>query len=185
MGNIPTYKIKPVHSLYDDDAVRAIGEFFLACASAEAVLTMLLNRLLSHPTGETINGLAAITGMANKVMLEKISTTLGILAPEHHPEIDKLCEKIRAIFEHRNTIAHSTAVGGAGKKIVVTSLKLRMPPKLVEITYNPVQLRVFTGRLYQIVRHLSERLSQVGVVPSRSLCVPNPLVPVRPQHPDR
>jgi hypothetical protein len=121
--------------------------------------------------------------MQNKLMLEKISTVLSILTPRHHAEFDYICEKIRAIFEHRNNIAHSTALRGSGKRIVVMPLKLRHPVRLQEITYEPSQLRYYAERLDNLVRHLIERGHQIGIVRTREFSVPTLLGEVDHQPP--
>lgn len=172
MAEIPQYETVPAHTIYDDDAVRAIGELFLDCAAAEGALAFMLAELQNHPNKATMNGLAVITGMANKVMLEKISTTIAIVAPQHHEELEPICDKIRGIFEHRNNIAHNTTLMGSGKQIVVVPMKLRPPIGLTKVTYHPAQLRGYCDRLRQLVRHLSERMRAIGVVQTKEYTLP-------------
>ena len=184
MTEILADEIKPTHSLYDDDAVRAIGELFLNCASSEAALMFTLNELASYPYPATLNGMALITGMQNKVILEKISAAIAMIAPAEHDELDGVCTRFWAIFEHRNNVAHSSAIFGQGKRIVVYPLKLRPPFQSKKITYTPTQLREYGSKLLNHVRHLTERLRQLGLKRSAELSLPKPLGLAGQQPPD-
>lgn len=172
MANIPRYEIKPTHANYDDETIRAVGEFFLECASAEVSLLWILSELQAHPNEATLNGLSAISGTANKIMLEKISASIAIIAPQHHDELERICTKIRKIFDHRNNIAHSTALLGEGAKLIVVPLKLRSPIKLEKKIYHHRQLGEYSDRLRQLVRHLGQRLRAMGLKSTPELSAP-------------
>lgn len=177
MDDIPTYQLTPLHAQYSDNALKSVGEFFLACACAETSLMYLLGKLQCHPNKLTLNSLLVLTGMQNKVMIQKISEAIQVLAPAHHKELDKLCSKIRALFGHRNNLAHNIAILGGGDLIKITVIGLGK----TDLTYNTKQIQGFTERLYQVVRHLNQRLVDIGLSRLELLPLPTQLAPGHPQ----
>ena len=186
--DIPKYEIMPTYAKYDPDTIQAVGEFFLESASAETTLLLILNELQAHPHQATINGLQVLVGMANKLMLEKIGVSLLLIAPQHHAELDRICVKIRKIFEHRNAIAHSCGIMGEGARITVTPFKIRTRVRLEQKTYHVKHIREYSENLRQLVRHLSSRITAIGVASTPEFALPafvdkeRPAFPVHPPH---
>lgn len=180
--DIPEYDdIKFVHEQYTDEMLQAIGAFFLAASTAECSLMFALDRLQTHPHPGTLNSVASLFGMQNKVLLEKIGVAAMIANPESSKEVEKLCGKIRRVFEHRNNIAHAIAIAGEGERLVVQPMKLSLAnPRFEKKTYTLNEITEYTRKLYRLVRHLSDRLNDFGIRRSAKLLRPEDARKARP-----
>lgn len=164
---IPEYPdLKPVHAIYDDKLTLGLGRFFLACANAETALIFQLCRLQLHPHSEfRLNNLVPLLGTQNKLLLQQLETLSRMVIPSHHLELKKITAKIRTIFEHRNAIAHNSGLMGSGLKFKTHEMKISPSGKgLKEVCYTASQIDEYTNKLYQLIRFLSERLNDWGIV---------------------
>lgn len=150
----------------NDELLKAIGKFFLTFATIEAILSLQLARLISHPAKFDNPTALALSGTKISVLLKQIQIMAYYKVKQpHRDKIIEKCDKIRDCFDLRNSLAHCASGSGPdGDKLVVRPLKMLSNKRLARAkTLHTKQINEATKKILNHCVDLETLLDEVGI----------------------
>lgn len=154
-------KKTPIEGQYSAKVSSAVGLLFLAAAAGETTLTVLLAQLTTAPNQSYAKLILALSGMQIRPKLATLKQMAKLHGQIDLAALEKLCDEIEALYEHRNNIAHNFSKSLAdGVQITITKLPrkaMMMPVKV----YTHEQILEFANAIRQKIFEISGILKPV------------------------